>query len=138
MHAKHYEGLHHDRYCGDHDKHGNPSHVGVHIRRPSGYAFAPPRYASLPASTASVTVSRWRSMISLLRSSKSSARSRSSRALRCAYSLPSSALPARYSRVSSPDFGAKRIPKRVPTPSPTRKKLTLDPTLSLIEITSLI
>src|ERR1700690_2465434 len=68
-------------------------------------------------------------MISLLRSIISSARSRNSRAFFCAYSLPSSALDARYSRVSSPDFGANRMPSKVPTPSPTRKKLTLEPTL---------
>src|SRR5271155_4649781 len=68
-------------------------------------------------------------MISLLRSIISSARSRNSRAFFCAYSLPSSALDARYSRVSSPDLGANRMPSNVPTPSPTRKKLTLEPTL---------
>src|SRR3977135_1961994 len=36
----------------------------------------------------------------------------------------------RYSRVSSPDFGANRIPTNAPIPRPTRKKLILDPTLS--------
>src|ERR1700722_8646536 len=59
----------------------------------------------------------------------SSARSRSSRALRCAYSRPSSAFCARNSRVSSPDFGANKIPTSAPIPSPTRKKLTFEPAL---------
>src|SRR5271156_2203589 len=68
-------------------------------------------------------------MISLLRSIISSARSRNSRAFFWAYSLPSSAFDARYSRVSSPDLGANRMPSNVPTPSPTRKKLTFEPTL---------
>src|ERR1700688_1195126 len=59
----------------------------------------------------------------------SSARSRHSRALRWAYSRPSSAFCARNSRVSSPDFGANKIPTNAPIPRPTRKKLTFDPAL---------
>ena len=54
----------------------------------------------------------------LLRSTKSSARSRSSCALRCAYSRPSSAFFDRNSRVSSPDFGANKIPTRRRFPDP--------------------
>src|SRR5580700_3112709 len=86
-------------------------------------------YVSFPASTAAVRPSFCRAIISLLRSIKSSARSRSSRALRCAYSRPSSAFPVKYSRVSSPDFGAKRSPTIAPMPRPTRKKLAFDPAL---------
>src|SRR5205823_13635938 len=50
--------------------------------------------------------------------------------LRCAYSLPSSAFFERKSRVSSPAFGAKSTPTRAPMPRPTRKYVTLEPTLS--------
>jgi len=50
---------------------------------------------------------------------------RSSRALRWAYSRPSSAFAARKSRVSSPDFGANKIPTRAPIPSPTERSLLL-------------
>ena len=42
-------------------------------------------------------------------------------------------LRGQYSRVSSPDFGAKRIPTSAPIPNPTRKKLTFEPTLSAIK-----
>src|SRR5579864_4105897 len=86
-------------------------------------------YVSFPASTAAARPSFWRAIISLLRWIKSSARSRSSRALRCAYSRPSSARSLRYSRVSSPDFGAKSRPTIAPMPRPTRKKLAFDPAL---------
>src|ERR1700746_121819 len=86
-------------------------------------------YVSFPASTAAARPSFWRAIISLLRWIKSSARSRSSRALRCAYSRPSSALSLKYSRVSSPDFGAKSRPTIAPMPRPTRKKLAFDPAL---------
>src|SRR5277367_3150556 len=75
-----------------------------------------------------------RAATSLPRSIKSSARSRSSRALRVANSLLSSAFWAMRSRVSSPERGAKSTPTRAPTPRPTRKKLILEPTLSAMVV----
>src|SRR6266436_6709136 len=99
---------------------------------PNPYDFDWRRYASRPASTAAEIESFLLTAISLLRSINSSARSRSSRAFFCAKSLPSSAFFARNSRVTSPDFGANKIPTIAPTPSPTMKYVTLEPTLSAI------
>src|SRR5262249_49166960 len=114
------------RDCDDHSHpvlHAHPSSFAAGANLPDRskkiYDFAASRrYASRAPSTAAEIDSFCFIATSLPRSINSSARSRSSRALRCAYSRPSSAFFARNSRVSSPDFGANKIPTRAPTPKP--------------------
>src|SRR6185295_11154908 len=68
-------------------------------------------------------------MASLPRSMISLALSRRSALRRFRYSLPSSALPFRISRVSCPVLGANKSP--IPTPTPTPSKKLANPSLSI-------
>src|ERR1700682_3093842 len=92
--------------------------------------FMVSRYACRPASMASERLSFWRPRTSLLLSTHSEAVCLKS-PLRCLRkSVPSPAFVLRNSRVSSPDFGASRIP--IPTPTPRPKRKLESPFLSIL------